>query len=44
MNDDFITSLEEEVEDEEIELDTDAFPGDDDDSALGELDDLIEEE
>lgn len=44
MNDDFITSLDEEVEDEEIELDTEVFPGDDDDSAPGELDDLIKEE
>lgn len=42
MNDDFITSLEEEVVEEE--LDTDAFPDDDDDSVLGELDDLVEEE
>ncbi|MCR4330025.1 MAG: hypothetical protein NUV65_05795 [Candidatus Roizmanbacteria bacterium] len=42
MNDDFMTSLDEEVVEEE--LDTDAFPDDDDDSVLGELDDLVEEE
>jgi len=44
MNDEIITSLDEEIEDEGVELDTDTFPGDDDDSALGELGDLMEEE